>query len=90
MYLSLCLPTNGITEWVIPALDSIYAENVNNDKFEIIVTDNGSNSSFEEIMSSYVKGHDNLIYKKTNAFMFYNQIEALKFAKGDYLKFVNH
>lgn len=90
MFLSLCLPTNGIAEWVIPALDSIYGENINNEKFEVIVTDNGNDLTFEALMSDYEKKHNNLIYKKTEAFMFDNQIEALKLAKGDYLKFVNH
>ena len=37
MYLSLCLPTNGITEWVIPSLDSIYREDMDEDKFEVVV-----------------------------------------------------
>ena len=90
MYLSLCLPTNGVTEWVIPSLDSIYAENMDDDKFEVIVTDNGGNLLFEKIMTDYAKRHDNLLYKKTDAYMFDNQLEALKFAKGDYMKFVNH
>lgn len=90
MYLSLCLPTNGIVEWVIPALDSIYNEKIDNNKFEVIVTDNGDNLLFEEVMNAYAQKHMNLIYKKTNAVLFDNQLEALKLARGDYLKFVNH
>lgn len=90
MYLSLCLPTNGITEWVIPSLDSIYREDMDEDKFEVVVTDNGNDSLFEEIMTNYAGKHANLLYKKTDAYMFDNQLEALKLAKGDYLKFVNH
>ena len=65
MYLSLCLPTNGISEWVFPALDSIYSQEVNNDKFEVIVTDNGNNDEFRMDMEKYSKEHANLIYKKT-------------------------
>lgn len=90
MYLSLCLPTNGISEWVFPALDSIYSQEVDNDRFEVIVTDNGSNDDFRVAMEQYSKDHSNLIYEKTDAYMFDNQLEALKLAKGDYLKFVNH
>ena len=47
MFLSLCIPTNGIVEWVFPALDSIYAEGVDNERFEVIVTDNGKNEDFK-------------------------------------------
>lgn len=90
MYLSLCMPTNGISEWVFPALESIYASRVDCTKFEVIVTDNGNNSDFEKLMEKYAIEHENLIYKKTDAYMFDNQLEALKLAKGNYLKFVNH
>ena len=90
MVLSLCMPTNGIAEWVFPALDSIYASDVNRDMFEVIVTDNGHNEAFEREMFLYADKHSNLTYKKTNAFMFDNQLETLKLAKGDFFKFVNH
>lgn len=88
--LSLCIPTNGIIEWVFPVLNSIYSENCNTDEFEVIVTDNGNNKSFEDAMGDYAREHSNLIYKKTNAIMFENQIEAFKMASGDLIKFINH
>lgn len=88
--LSLCLPTNGVIEWVFPVLDSIYNQNVDLNMFEIIVTDNGDNKEFENKMLRYKENHSNLIYKKTTSYMFYNQLDTLKLANGKYLKFVNH
>lgn len=88
--LSLCIPTNGISEWVFPVLDSIYTQNVDFSLFEVVVTDNGNNVDFQNQMEAYSKQHENLIYKKTTAFMFENQIEALRIANGEFLKFVNH
>ena len=88
--LSLCLPTNGISEWVFPVLDSIFSQNIDDTLYEVIVTDNGNNQDFFEKMQDYAKPHTNLIYKKTNAFLFENQIEALRSASGDFLKFINH
>ncbi len=88
--LSLCLPTNGVIEWVFPVLDSIYNQNADLNMFEIIVTDNGDNKEFENKMLRYKENHSNLIYKKTTSYMFYNQLDALKLANGKYLKFVNH
>lgn len=90
LILSLCLPTNGVIEWVFPVLESIYSQNVDEKQFEVIVTDNGNNKEFFEKMTKYVPLHDNLIYRKTTAYQFFNQLEALKIAKGKYLKFVNH
>ena len=88
--ISLCLPTNGIIEWVFPVLDSIYSQNVDTSLFEVVITDNGNNEDFAKMMEEYAKNHSNLTYKKTKAFLFENQIEALRLAKGEYLKFLNH
>ena len=90
LLLSLCLPTNGIIEWVFPVLDSIYAQAANETEFEVVVTNNGENEEFHKLMLEYEKKHDNLVYKKTDAYMFHNQLEALKLAKGQYLKLINH
>ena len=47
---SLCIPTNGVTEWVFPVLDSIVGQNVSPELYEIIVTDNGDNQDFKQKM----------------------------------------
>lgn len=88
--LSLCIPTNGVIEWVFPVLDSIYNEKNPVDTFEVIVTDNGNNLEFKRKMHEYATDHSNLVYKETNAVQFYNQIEAFRLAKGKLIKFVNH
>ena len=90
IYLSLCIPTNGISEWVFPVLDSIFSQGTDKSLYEVIVTDNGDNEEFHNAMNKYTLKHENLTYRKTNAFLFENQIEALRLAKGEFLKFVNH
>lgn len=87
---SLCIPTNGIIEWVRPVLDSIFAEKNPCGSYEVIVTDNGENAEFEEMMHVYEKKYANLIYCKTDAVQFLNQIEAFKLASGALIKFINH
>jgi glycosyltransferase involved in cell wall biosynthesis len=88
--LSLCIPTNGIVEWVFPVLESIYEEEHPLGKFEVIVTDNGDNKDFQKKMEEYAKDKNNLIYKKTDAALFLNQIEAFQLASGKLIKFINH
>ncbi len=88
--LSLCIPTNGVTEWVIPVLDSIYAQNIANIHFEVIVADNGSNVEFEAAMLEYASKKTNLVYKKTMTQGFLNQTESYKIARGKFIKFINH
>ena len=87
---SLCIPTNGVTEWVFPVLDSIYSQSVNNDYFEIVITDNGNNDVFKKKMQEYLSSHYNIVYAETHALPFINEIESYKRAKGELIKFVNH
>ena len=90
LLLSFCIPTNGIIEWVFPVLDAIYQQGEDITKFEVVVTDNGDNAEFKEKMEQYALKHTNLIYQRNNAYLFHNQLEALKIANGKYLKFLNH
>ena len=88
--LSLCIPTNGIVEWVGPVLDNIFSQEINEELYEVIVCDNGNDSKFEQMIREYEASHNNLVYRKTTAYQFYNQIEAFKIASGEFIKFVNH
>lgn len=88
--LSLCMPTNGIVEWVFPVLDSIYNQDCDSKDFEIIITDNGNNMEFKNQIIKYKSLHTNLHYFETNALPFINEIEAYKKANGQLIKFVNH
>lgn len=88
--LSLCIPTNGIIEWVFPVLDSIYVQGMDASEFEVIVTDNGNNKMFKQKIQEYEKKYKNFIYVETDASSFLNEIESYKRAKGELIKFVNH
>lgn len=87
--ISLCIPTNGIIEWVIPVLESIYNQEVNDELFEVIIADNGIESQLEKHIVGYRK-HNNFFYYKTKCVAFDNCIETYKLAKGNFIKFINH
>ena len=88
--LSLCIPTNGVKQWVMPVLDSIYTQNVEQDLFEVVITDDGDNKYFKEAIKDYISKYKNLHYYETDAKCFLNEIAAYKKAKGKLIKFVNH
>lgn len=90
MILSLCIPTNGVIEWVFPVLDSIFRQNISNELFEVVVTDNGNNIEFKKKMLDYCQRYPNITYEQTDALPFLNEIESYKLAKGQLIKFVNH
>ena len=87
---SLCIPTNGVVEWVFPVLDSIYNQSIDNALFEIVITDNGNNVVFKKNIQDYLKTHTNIVYVETQALPFVNEIESYKKASGELIKFVNH
>ena len=87
---SLCMPTNGVVEWVFPVLESIYNQGVDETLFEVVITDNGHNSEFKDKIKSFVSEHSNIVYAETEALPFINEIESYKRAHGELIKFVNH
>lgn len=87
---SLCIPTNGVIEWVFPVLNSIYKQGIEHYLFEVIITDNGNDQEFKREVKKYLVKYSNIIYKQTTALPFINEIEAYKMANGKLIKFVNH
>lgn len=90
LLLSLCIPTNGVLEWVMPVLDSIYSQCEDESLYQVVVADNGDNEEFSRRMNEYINRHDNLKYIKTNSRGFLNQIDCFKNADGKFIKFINH
>ena len=88
--ISLCIPTNGVLEWISHVIDSIYAQGVGLDKFEVVIVDNGKNHSFFEYVQGQMKIHPNIRYKRIKCPIFMNEIETYKMAQGVFIKFINH
>ena len=90
MKLSLCIPTNGVKDWVFPVLDSIYGGEADGTDFQVVVTDNGRDEAFSSEMARFGRKHSSLDYRRTDAPLFLNEIEAYKRAEGDFIRFINH
>jgi len=88
LLLSICIPTNGIVDWVIPAIDSIYIQGVDNTLFEVVVTDNGEKNDLQDAVKKY--NHPNFHYYKTDSQGFTNQIDAFEKCSGLFCKMLNH
>ena len=86
--LSLCIPTNGIVKWVIPVIDSIYAQQVDNALFEVVITDNGKADDLSKAIADY--SYPNLHYYHTTSEGFTNQIDAFEKCSGMFCKMLNH
>lgn len=86
--LSLCIPTNGAIEWVLPVIDSIYSQGYDNEKFEVVITDNGKDSQLPGYIAKM--NYPNLRYKQTTDEGFLNLVTSLKEGKGLFCKMINH
>jgi len=87
--LSICIPTNGVSRWVVPNVRQIYSFGTNNEIFEVVVADNAPNEEMEAAMAEFSK-YPNFRYVKTKAEGFYNIIENFVHAKGDFMIKINH
>lgn len=88
--ISLCIPTNGIDDFIFEVLDSIYSQEVSEALYEVIVMDNGTNLLFKNRMKSYAHSKNNLFFYETNAELFMGEIESYKKARAKFIKFINH
>lgn len=86
--ISLCIPTNGVVEWVIPVIKSIYNQGVDQSLFEVVIADNGADSDLDKALLDY--RYDNLHYFKTQEQGFVNQKASFRLAHGEFRKMLNH
>lgn len=86
--LSLCIPTNGALKFIIPVLESIYAQGCDDRLFEVVISDNAKNSGLQQYVDNYGRG--NLRYFQSDAEGFLNIVSSFQSAKGDYCKLINH
>lgn len=87
--LSLCIPTNGSVQFVLPLLESIYSQGVDDSMFEVVITDNGKDSKLSEAVKSYML-HGNIFYYKSELEGFVNQVDSFKRSNGLFIKMINH
>lgn len=86
--LSICIPTDGSVQWVLPVLDSIYSQDADMSLYEVVITDNGKESQLPQYLGKYE--YPNLRYRQTNDKGFLNLVTALKDGKGLFCKMLNH
>ena len=88
--LSICIPTNGILEWMKPVMESILSQKADPAEYEIVVSDNGDHEDFKEYMKKLAGEHGNIRYHESESQGFLNQLDAFRMASGQFIKFLNH
>lgn len=86
--ISLCIPSSGRIDFLEKTLDSIFAQNINFDSFEVCISDNSGNNETRNLIERKYK-NKNVVLKKSQECTYLNLIEALKLGTGKYLKLLN-
>lgn len=89
MLLSICIPTKDRPSLIKETIDSIVSSKVNKNNYEIVISDNSDNDETFDIVKSYVENGINIVYYKNPEKGFYNSINVLTLANGDFLKLQN-
>ncbi len=89
-WLSICIPTNGIYEWMKPVMESILSQKADPSEYEIVVSDNGDHEDFKDYMRRIAAENGNVTYCESKSQGFLNQVDAFRMASGRFIKFLNH
>ena len=64
MLLSICIPTYNYEKYISDCLNSIYNQNIETSKYEVVIGDSSTNKKTTKIVKEFKKKRKNIIYKK--------------------------
>jgi len=92
MLLSIVIPAYNVEKYVVRCLESVYASNINESDFEVIVIDDGSTDSTASGINMFIQRnpHDNLIFmQQENQGLSATRNRGMDTARGEYIWFVD-
>lgn len=90
MRLSIILPIYNVEKYIYKCFESLYAQNLNEDDFEIIAVNDGSSDNSIDVLNPFLKEHMNIILlNQENQGVAIARNNGLKIAKGEYVLFVD-
>lgn len=90
MLLSIIIPAYNIANYISKCIDSILAQGLNPEQYEIIVIDDGSQDNVAEIVMHYCENNPNIrLIRQENKGLSASRNVGLQNAKGEYIHFVD-
>ncbi len=90
MKLSIIIPAYNVEQYIEYCLDSIFSQQIETDRLEVIVVNDGSKDGTEDIIKEYALQHPNLIYiSQENQGQSVARNSGLKRATGDFIWYVD-
>ena len=90
MKLSIIVPVYNVADYLPKCLDSLLAQNLPQNEYEIIVVNDGSTDNSGDIAQQYADKYANItLINQTNQGLSGARNTGIKQAKGDYIQFVD-
>lgn len=90
MKLSIVIPAYNVEQYIGNCLDSIFSQQIETDRLEVIVVNDGSKDKTEDIIKQYASKHPNLIYiSQENQGQSVARNNGLNHATGDLIWYVD-
>ena len=90
MKLSIVIPAYNVEQYIGNCLDSIFSQQIETDRLEVIVVNDGSKDGTEGIIKQYAVKHPNLIYiSQENQGQSVSRNNGLKRATGDIIWYID-
>lgn len=90
MRLSIVIPVYNVEQYIGRCIDSVLAQDIAPEDYEIVVVDDGSPDRSVEIISEYQKKYDNIcIISRENGGLSAARNTGLKAARGEYIWFID-
>ena len=90
MKLSIIVPVYNVADYLAKCLDSLLAQDLPQNEYEIIVVNDGSSDNSEEIAQQYADKYVNItLINQENQGLSGARNTGIKHAKGDYIQFVD-
>lgn len=88
--LSIIVPVYNVAAYLHKCVDSLIAQDIAPEEYEIILVDDGSSDGSEQIVDEYAARHNNIVViHKVNEGVSVARNTAMAVAKGKYIQFVD-
>lgn len=90
MLFSLIIPAYNVDKYIAKCLDSLYDQDLDNNKYEVIVVNDGSEDDTEKVIIEYKKKYTNLLLiSQINSGVSVARDKGLSCASGKYVLFLD-
>ncbi len=90
LLLSIIIPTYNAEKYIIPCLNSIFKQGLDNEEFEVLLVDDGCTDKTLSLVESYQKKYSNIyIIHQKNQGPASARNNGMKHAKGKYILFID-